>query len=153
MAKVNVKDLVERGLEITRQIQALKTEQTEIESQLLKTVAGMKERAPTDPVTLHAVPGSGEGVQFTWSTKYLVHVESALKLKAKLGAEYSKVFSEKLSINRARSYGNWMVQAHAPKLDQLKKEIAEAVEETVSAKPSIKWKVAGASDVDDEDLR
>jgi hypothetical protein len=142
--------LLNKGLKLAEGMAELKEAMGEVETALLGIVAKFKKRGDKDPVSLTPSVNDPRGVNVKWNKRYVVDVPTAVALEAKLGEIFQQVFSKKIEINRARSYGSFMENPQTPKLEALKPKIAECVEERFAEKPSIKWVLKAGKDEDEE---
>ena len=150
---LKLRDLLRQGVTIARKRKKLKTDfdakdkdlkkQLEkIQQALLRVLASYKNRAETDNITFELGGKDARGVEISWKPEYPVDYSSAMRLKEKLGDQFSKVFSIRPAINRARSFKTWLEKDQGP-LNALKGKIESCVE-TVHKGPNFKWRVEKA---------
>jgi hypothetical protein len=150
---LKLRDLLRQGVTVARKRAKLKKDFDEkdkdlkkelegIQGKLMRILATYKNRSETDNITFELGGKDARGVEIAWKPEYPVDMSSAMKLKEKLGDQFTKVFSIRPTINRARTFKSWLEKDQGP-LNALKTKI-EACVETIQKGPNFKWRAEKA---------
>lgn len=133
--------LVRKGVKITNQIVELLEERAKIEKALAPVARKLKaKKRNTVDLSVRLPSGEMIGVTAEWKRVYKVDTKLALKLKKRLGDLWYKFFSEKITVNRARSFPKQREAAAIdPNMEEMLPKIDDAIDVVISKTPKFRW--------------